>query len=115
MATKKTSVEPKRYPMTQDEMDAGYYQAQSELNRAQIRKDEAAQDKIDAQKRKAASATPPVIPSEAQEVIRQKAKDAAYESGEAARKKSMGTPFAKGGVTRADGCITKGRTKGRFV
>lgn len=23
--------------------------------------------------------------------------------------------FAKGGVTRADGCITKGKTKGRIV
>lgn len=23
--------------------------------------------------------------------------------------------YAKGGVTRADGCITKGRTKGRMV
>ena len=33
-------------------------------------------------------------------------------------KKAMGgkvKKYAKGGVTRADGCITKGRTKGRMV
>jgi hypothetical protein len=27
----------------------------------------------------------------------------------------MGKRFKSGGVTRADGCITKGRTKGRMV
>ena len=30
-------------------------------------------------------------------------------------KAKMPAKFAKGGVTRADGCITKGHTKGRMV
>lgn len=30
-------------------------------------------------------------------------------------KGGMTKAYAKGGVTRADGCITKGRTKGRMV
>ena len=55
------------------------------------------------------------IPSEARELMRQKEKDAAFEGGEKARKKSMGQVFAKGGVTRADGCAKRGKTKGRFV
>ena len=35
-----------------------------------------------------------------------------------AKKKAMGgttKAYAKGGVTRADGCVVKGRTKGRMV
>ena len=28
---------------------------------------------------------------------------------------AKGKPFAKGGVTRADGCVTKGHTKGTMV
>jgi hypothetical protein len=28
---------------------------------------------------------------------------------------AKGKPFAKGGVTRADGCVTKGHTKGKQV
>ena len=28
---------------------------------------------------------------------------------------AKGKPFAKGGVTRADGCVTKGHTKGKMV
>ena len=28
---------------------------------------------------------------------------------------AKGKPFAKGGMTRADGCVTKGHTKGKMV
>jgi len=31
------------------------------------------------------------------------------------REKIKGMGYAKGGVTRADGCITKGHTRGRMV
>lgn len=41
-----------------------------------------------------------------------------YAKGEAMEKKMKKggcTKMAKGGVTRADGCVTKGHTKGKFV
>jgi hypothetical protein len=31
------------------------------------------------------------------------------------REKIKGMGFAKGGVTRADGCVTKGHTKGKMI
>ena len=31
------------------------------------------------------------------------------------REKIKGMGYAKGGVTRADGCVTKGHTKGRMI
>ena len=40
-----------------------------------------------------------------------------YAKGEEMEKKMKkgGKCYAKGGVTRADGCVTKGHTKGKFV
>lgn len=32
-----------------------------------------------------------------------------------AREKIKGMGYAKGGVTRADGCVTKGHTKGKII
>lgn len=39
----------------------------------------------------------------------------AAESAVKAHEKRMHKGYAKGGVTRADGCITKGHTKGKMV
>jgi hypothetical protein len=37
------------------------------------------------------------------------------EKDKKAREKIKGMGFAKGGVTRGDGCVTKGHTKGRMI
>ena len=41
--------------------------------------------------------------------------DAARKGMEEGRMDAMGTAYKKGGVTRADGCVIKGHTKGRMV
>ena len=38
-----------------------------------------------------------------------------HEKAEAGMKKGGMAKYAKGGVTRADGCVTKGHTKGKMV
>jgi len=54
------------------------------------------------------------MPIEARELMRQKAKDAAYKESE--KERNLGNMFAKGGrVTRGDGCVKRGHTKGRNV
>jgi hypothetical protein len=133
MATKKTPVEPKGYPMTRDEIEGMNAMADS-------------MDLKEAAK-KAKAATPQDVPEKMQPeydpykeigtgilIDGKKAKDKGSiytlgggrqvpvkpneelyydkeKSAYATRTKKM----AKGGVTRADGCITKGRTKGRIV
>jgi hypothetical protein len=50
---------------------------------------------------------------------KQKAADVATAADEERQKavaaSAQGLPMKKGGVTRADGCITKGHTKGKMV
>ena len=50
---------------------------------------------------------------------KQKAADSATAADEARQQavaaSAQGQPMKKGGVTRADGCITKGHTKGKMV
>jgi len=76
-------------------------------------------DKKAAQYRKEAKSggtDAPVPPSVTQEATDKKMQDKAKQAP--TTKTDMGKPFAKGGMTassRADGCATKGKTKGRFV
>lgn len=76
-------------------------------------------DKKAAQYRKEAKSggtDAPVPPSVTQEATDKKMQDKAKQAP--TTKTEMGKPFAKGGMTassRADGCATKGKTKGRFV
>jgi hypothetical protein len=55
----------------------------------------------------------------AKDYNKQKASGAATAAEEARQAaiaaSAQGRPMKKGGVTRADGCITKGRTKGKMV
>jgi hypothetical protein len=44
-----------------------------------------------------------------------KAKKAPKEMMEHERKEAKGKGYAKGGVTRADGCVSKGHTKGKMI
>jgi hypothetical protein len=75
-------------------------------------------DKKAAQYRKEAKSggtDAPVPPSVTQEATDKKMQDKAKQAP--TTKTEMGKPFAKGGSasSRADGCATKGKTKGRFV
>jgi hypothetical protein len=55
----------------------------------------------------------------AKQYNKQKASGAATAADEARQQamdaSAQGRPMKKGGVTRADGCITKGHTKGKMV
>jgi hypothetical protein len=63
------------------------------------------------------------MPIEARELMRQKAKDAAYKESE--KERNLGNMFAKGGYvkmasggsvsSRADGIAQRGKTKGKMV
>jgi len=120
MATKMATAKPKSYPVTRDEIAGMNAMADSmDIQEA-------------ARKAKAATSTPKPrpkptpedqMPIEARELMRQKAKDAAYKESE--KERSLGNMFAKGGkakcyakggsVTRGDGCAQRGHTKGKNV
>ena len=50
----------------------------------------------------------PTIPAEIRQTLRDREDERMMSAGEKNR-------YAKGGVTRADGCVSKGHTKGKMV
>lgn len=61
----------------------------------------------------------PTIPAGIREKLMQREREKMMEAGEAAHANRQlakgGKVYAKGGVTRADGCCAKGHTKGKMV
>lgn len=61
----------------------------------------------------------PTIPPGVREKLMERERERMMEAGEAAHASRTlakgGKVYAKGGVTRADGCCSKGHTKGRMV
>jgi hypothetical protein len=86
------------------------------LNARRSAKAELSDDELAAQARaEARSGGTDAPPTDAikQKMADEKAKKAAEKAP--TTRTEMGKPFKSGGVTRADGCISKGRTKGRMV
>jgi len=111
MATMKPPVKPKSYPVTRDEIEGMNAMADSMDTQEAARKAKAA---ASAPKPRPKPTPEDQMPIEARELMRQKAKDAAYKESE--KERSLGNMFAKGGMvksasSRADGCAIKGKTK----
>jgi hypothetical protein len=115
----KPPVKPKSYPVSQDEIEGMNAMADSMDTQEAARKAKAATSAASAPKPRPKPTPEDQMPIEARELMRQKAKDAAY--NESAKERSLGNMFAKGGMVkssaskRADGCAVKGKTKGKFV
>jgi hypothetical protein len=114
MATMKPPVKPKSYPVSRDEIEGMNAMADSMDTQEAARKAKAA---ASAPKPKPRPKPTPEdqMPIEARELMRQKAKDAAYKESE--KERNLGNMFAKGGMVkssaskRADGCAQRGKTR----